>query len=185
MIRRAASPPVLELLDPTAFAVLERLAESGVLSFPAESRRVLQAAPSQGPDPDPQRERRLAAARETFAQAERKIRMATVLAGGGFPVEALPSLREGIELTLQARARLEGLDLLDSQPVPGPWIADRLPTALPLLDRLRAESGTLLGATEDEVRSWIACGETLVTEMERMLSPKGAQAPGRGAENQD
>jgi hypothetical protein len=101
--------------------------------------------------------------------------MVTVLAGGGFPVEALPSLREGVELALQARARMEGLDLPDAQPVPHAWIADQLPATLPLLDRLCDEPGTLLGATEDEVRSWIAAGEALVAEIERMLSLKGAR----------
>jgi superfamily II DNA or RNA helicase len=169
----AASPPVLEILDHPAFEALERLVESGLLSFSTESRRVFYSSPSTGPERDPQRERRLAAARETFAQAERKIRMAMVLAGGGFPVEALPSLREGVELSLHARARMEGLDLLDSQPVPRPWIMDRLPATLPLLDKLRAESGTLLGATEDEVRSWIAGAETLVAEIERELRRAG------------
>jgi superfamily II DNA or RNA helicase len=167
----AASPPVLELLDRPAFEALERLVASGVLSFPAEARRMLQSSPSPGSERDPQRERRLAAARETFAQSDRKIRMATVLAGGGFPVEALPALREGVELALQARAQMEDLDLQDSQSVPRPWIADRLPTALPLLDRLRADSGALLGATEDEVRSWIAGGETFLAEIERTLGP--------------
>jgi superfamily II DNA or RNA helicase len=168
-----APPPVLELLDRSAYEALERLVESGVLSFPAEGRRLLHAAPAPGPARDPQRERRLAAARATFAQAERKIRMAIVLAGGGFPVEALPALREGVELGLQARAQMEGLDLLDSQPVPIAWIADRLPEALPLLDRLRAEPGTLLGATEEEVRAWIAGGETLAAEIERELRQAG------------
>jgi superfamily II DNA or RNA helicase len=168
-----APPPVLELLDRSAYEALERLVASGVLSFPAEGRRLLHSAPAPGPERDPQRERRLAAARATFAQAERKIRMAIVLAGGGFPVEALPALREGVELGLQARARMEGLDLLESQPVPIAWIADRLPTSLPLLDRLRAEPGTLLGATEDEVRSWIAGGETLAAEIATELRQAG------------
>jgi hypothetical protein len=144
-----------------------------VLSFPTEGRRLLHSAPAPGPERDPRRERRLAAARATFAQAERKIRMAIVLAGGGFAVEGLPALREGFELCLQARARMEGLDLPDSQPVPRPWIAERLSTALPLLDGLRAESGTLLGATEEEVRAWIAKGETLAAEIEAELRRAG------------
>jgi superfamily II DNA or RNA helicase len=168
-----ASPPVLELLDRSAYEALERLVEAGVLSFPAEGRRLLHSAPAPGPARDPQRERRLAAARATFAQAERKIRMAVVLAGWGFPVEALPALREGVELGLQARAQMEGLDLLESQPVPIAWIADRLPTSLPLLDRLRAEPGTLLGATEEDVRSWITGGETLAAEIEAELRQAG------------
>jgi hypothetical protein len=150
-----ASPPVLELLDRAAYEALERLVKSGVLSFPAEGRRVL-GSPAAS-EPDPQREQRLAAARSTLAQAGRKIRMATLLAGGGFPVEALPALREGVELSLHARAQAEGLDLPDKLP------------SLPLLDRLRAEPGTLLGATDDEARSWIAEGETLAAEIEREL----------------
>ncbi len=169
----AASPPILELIDRSAYEALERLVASGVLSFPTEGRRLLHSAPSPGPERDPQRERRLAAARATFAQAERKIRMAIVLAGGGFAVEGLPALREGVELCLQARARMEGLDLPDSQPVPGPWIAERLPAALPLLDRLRAEPGTQLGATEEEVRAWIAKGETLAASIEAELRQAG------------
>ena len=153
-----ASPPVLELLDRSAYEALERLVESGVLSFPAEGRRVLGSSATA--EPDPLRERRLAAARSTLAQAERKIRMATLLAGGGFPVEALPALREGVELALQARAQAAGLDLPEQLP------------ASPALDRLRTEPGILLGATDDEARSWIAEGETLASEIERELNAR-------------
>jgi hypothetical protein len=168
-----ASPPILELIDRSAHEALERLVEAGVVRFPAEGRRLLHSAPAPGPERDLQRERRLAAARATFAQAERKIRMAIVLAGGGFAVDALPALRESVELGFQARARMEGLDLPDSQPVPRPWIAERLSAALPLLDGLRAESGTLLGATEEEARSWIAGGEKLAASIEAELRQVG------------
>jgi superfamily II DNA or RNA helicase len=168
-----ATPPVLELLDRPSFEALERLVESGVLSFPAEGRRVLHSAPAPASGRDLERERRLAIARETFAQAERKLRMATVLAGGGFPVEALPALREGVELALRALAESDGLDLLDDLPVPVSWIVDRLPESVPLLGKLRAEPGALLGATEDEARSWITGGETLAAEIERELRPAG------------
>ncbi|HEY4588362.1 MAG TPA: hypothetical protein VII86_04005, partial [Thermoanaerobaculia bacterium] len=147
-----ASPPTLELLDRSAFEALERLVDSGLVSFPAKGRRELYAAALQ-PETDLERSRRLAAARATFAQAERKLRMATLLAGGGFPIEALPALREAVETALQARAQMEGLD--------------HLPTALPLLDKLRADPGALLGATEEEARSWIAGAEGLVAEIEK------------------
>ncbi len=99
--------------------------------------------------------------------------MATVLAGGGFPVEALPALREGVETALRALAQSEDLDLLDDLPVPVSWIVDRLPESISLLGKLRAEPGTLLGATEDEARSWIAGAETLVAEIGRELRPAG------------
>jgi superfamily II DNA or RNA helicase len=166
-----ASPPTLELLDRSAFEALERLVESGILSFPAEGRRVLHAAPAPEPERDLERDRRLAAARATFAQTERKLRMATVLAGGGFPVEALPALREAVETALQARAQMDGLE--ESQPVPRTWIVDRLPASLLLLGKLRADPGALLGATEEEARSWIAGAETMVAEIERELRRAG------------
>lgn len=168
--------PVLELLDRSAFEALGRLVEAGVLSFTAEGRRLLHRSATQEPDRDARRERWLAAARELLAQAERKIRMAAVLAGGGFPVEALPSLREGVELGLKARSRMEGLDLGDSQEVPAAWIEQRIPSHLPLVRRLRGETESLLGATEEEVRSWISGGERLAQEVEgemgRMGSPQ-------------
>ncbi|MFL6194124.1 MAG: DEAD/DEAH box helicase [Thermoanaerobaculia bacterium] len=170
---KAASPPVLELFDRPAFEALERLIESGVLSFPTEGRRLLHTAQTPGPERDPERERRLAAARASFAQAERKIRMAKVLAGGGFPVEALPALREAVEAALQALARMEGLDPLEDLPVPVSWILGRLPESLPLLGKLRADPGTLPGATEEEARSWIAGAETLVAEIEKELRRAG------------
>jgi hypothetical protein len=164
------SPPILELLDRSAFEALERLVESGILSFPAEGRRVLCSAPAPEPERDLERERRLAAARATFAQSERKLRMAAVLAGGGFPVEALPALREAVETALRARAQMDGLDLLEDLPVPVTWILDHLPAAaVLLLGKLRADPGTLLGATEEEARSWIAGAETMVAEIEREL----------------
>jgi superfamily II DNA or RNA helicase len=161
--------PVLELLDRSAFEALGRLVEAGVLSFTAEGRRLLHRSATGEPDRNAQRERWLAAARELLAQAERKIRMAAVLAGGGFPVEALPSLREGVELGLKARSRMEGVDLEESQVIPAAWIEQRIPAHLPLVRKLRGETESLLGATEEEVRSWIAAGEMLTLEVGREL----------------
>lgn len=166
-----ASPPTLEILDRSAFESLERLVESGVLSFPAEGRRVLHAAAALQPEHDVERDRRLAAARVTFAQAERKLRMATLLAGGGFPVEALPALRDAVETAFRAGAQGDGLDLLEDLPVPIAWLLEHLPTsALPFLTKLRTEPGALLGATEEEARSWIADAEGLVGEIGRGLA---------------
>jgi hypothetical protein len=157
--------PVLELLDRSAFEALGRLVDAGILSFTAEGRRLLHRSTDREPDRDAERERRLAAARELLAQAERKIRMAALLAGGGFPVEALPSLREGVELGLKARSRMEGMDLEEAQEVPAAWIEQRLPVHLPLVRRLRGETESLLGATEEEVRGWISAGEGLAREV--------------------
>ena len=92
--------------------------------------------------------------------------MAAVLAGGGFPVEALPALREGIELGLRSRAHLgmEGMDLPDFEKVPDAWIEERLPAHLPLVRTLRDGSEVLLGATATQVSAWIGEADKLARE---------------------
>jgi superfamily II DNA or RNA helicase len=171
----APSLPALELIDRATFEALERLAESGVLRFASEGRRTLHRSLSLGVEKDREREQRLAAARELQAQGERKIRMASVLAGGGFPVEALPSLREGVELGLRARALTAGVDLQDSEQVPDAWIDAHLPAHLPLVRILREGAETLLAATEGDVRSWVTAGETLARGAGDDLRRAGAE----------
>jgi superfamily II DNA or RNA helicase len=164
-------------LDRATLSAVERLIEAGWLQLSAEGRRRLLGSPGPAAEPDAERERRLARARETFAQAERKIRMAAVLAGGGFPVEALPSLREGVELGLRSRAHLEGAEPESSEAVPLDWIEGRLPRHLSLIRKLRGEPEALLGAGEDEVRTWLAAGEQLAGEIRRELQPSGEMEP--------
>jgi len=154
--------------DPATLSAIERLIEAGLLQLSAEGRRLLHGS-SESEGPDAERERRLAQARETFAQAERKIRMAAVLAGGGFPVEALPSLREGVELSLRSRAHLEGAELEGSEAVPLDWVEGRLPRHLSLMKNLRGEPEALLATREDDARAWIAAGEQLAVEIRREL----------------
>lgn len=165
--RPAPIPSLREEIDPTVLSTIEKLVEAGLLQLTPEGRRRLQT-PSSGPDEE--HRRRLARAREIFTQAERKIRMAAVLAGGGFPVEALPALREGVELGLRSAAHLEGLEVPDSDAVPLGWIESHLPQTLPLARTLRGESDALLGARDEDVRGWIAAGERLATEMGRRVT---------------
>jgi superfamily II DNA or RNA helicase len=173
--RSSPAPPPAEEIDPAILAAIERLVEAGLLQLTAEGRRRLQPS-SEGPDDG--RERRLARTRELFAQAERKIRMAAVLAGGGFPVEALPSLREGVELGLRSAAHLEGLDVPDAEMVPLRWVESHLPQNLALAQTLRGEPEALLGARDEEVRAWIAAGERLAAEMSRELATGAAMPVG-------
>jgi hypothetical protein len=164
--RTAPAPSPVEEIDPAVLAAIEKLVEAGLLQLTAEGRRRLQPSSE---EPDDGRGRRLARTRELFAQAERKIRMAAVLAGGGFPVEALPSLREGVELSLRSAAHLEGLEVPDAELVPLRWIESRLPQNLTLARTLRGEPEALLGARDEEVQAWIAAGERLAAEMSRGL----------------
>jgi hypothetical protein len=104
--------------------------------------------------------------------------MAAVLAQGGFPVEALPSLREGVELSLRSRAHLGGLEISEAEVIPVDWIAGSLPRHLSLVRTLRGEPGALLGAQEDEACAWIAAGEQLAAEVGRELAPEAALPAG-------
>lgn len=169
IVRRSSAgsepPPVLEMIDRQAFEAIERLAAAGILTFNLEGRQALHRSRALGPEEGAQPDPRLDAALELLAQSERKIRMATVLAGGGFPEEAIPFLREGTETALRARVLVEGMDLPEAERVSEEWIEKGLPAHLPLVRWLRGGSEVLLAATTDEVGSWIAAGEGLARDI--------------------
>ena len=140
---------------------IERLAAAGFLQITSEGRRLLDRFGALAPGADAERSRRLAEAREIFSQAERKIRMATMLAGGGFPVEALPALREGVESALRASVYLQGPPLPEHEEVPLGWVRDHLPAHLPLVSALRSGPEALLAVGEASARQWVREGEEL------------------------
>ena len=98
----------LEVLDRNTYATIQRLIEAGVLSLNNKSSRTLHQSPVQDRQRQEERQRWLTQARKRFSQAERKQRMAGVLAEGGFPIEALAPLREAVEQSLQALVQLLG-----------------------------------------------------------------------------
>ncbi len=176
----AAAPlPALEVLDRASFAAVERLVEAGLLEHTAAGRRLLHRSPAlQAPSGD-ERRRRLEQAREILDQAQRKVRMAAVLAGGGFPLEALAPLREGIETGLRSLLWMAP-SAADGSPeahqdVPMPWLeahgeAGGLdPAAIALVEQLRGGPETLLSTGEDEARSWIAGGQRLAGRIAESL----------------
>jgi hypothetical protein len=176
-------PPELELFDRATFAAIERLADAGVLQFaaggasPLYRSRVLAAEPA-----DLERRRRQARSRELCEQAERKGRMATLLAGGGFPVEALAPLREALEIGLRALALVSGGgeeppgDGTGARELPMSWIEANLahheaiePAIVELMANLRGGPETLLGVAEDEAHAWLASGQRAVDQIGQAL----------------
>lgn len=104
--RQDASSLPVEILDRATWLALRRLARSGMVDLTAGSRRVLHvspdfAEPDAAGDAAPQAE----AWRE---EAERAIRMATVLAAGGFPDEAAPLLAKALRHAVAARLQAAG-----------------------------------------------------------------------------
>ena len=107
--------PRLELLDRATWETLQRLAEAGIVQFVPGARRLgRRRAPPPlarpGNRQEDLRRRRLAAARELFAEGERKLRMAALLAANGFAAEAVAPLAEALEHGLLGLARLAGIE---------------------------------------------------------------------------
>ncbi|MBI5941779.1 MAG: DEAD/DEAH box helicase [Caulobacterales bacterium] len=101
----AASLPV-EVLDRATWLTLRRLARSGVLDLTGGGRRILHVSPEFGePDAANNATEHDDAWRE---EAERAIRMARVLAAGGFPEEAPPLLAKALRYAVAARLRAAG-----------------------------------------------------------------------------
>ncbi|MDH3596125.1 MAG: DEAD/DEAH box helicase [Rhodospirillales bacterium] len=96
--------PRVEVLDRAGFAALRRLADAGIVSFAGE-RRQLHRAPSLD-DTTECRRQQLARARTLYTEAERKLRMAALLAGGGFAVEAGAPLRDAVTAAVTSMAVL-------------------------------------------------------------------------------
>ncbi len=140
---------------------MQRLLDAGLLQLSEEGRRLLSPATALQAAQDAERAARRARAREIFEQAERKMKMAAVLAGGGFPLEALPALREGVETALRSWSRYAGEDVAETEPVPLAWIEEALPQHLPVVLALRGTPEAVLAAGEEAALGWIGAAQKL------------------------
>jgi hypothetical protein len=179
-LSETAPQPEVMVLDRASFEAVERMIEAGLLERTAAGRRLLHRSRSLQDPATGERRRRLEQARELLEQARRKVHMAAVLAGGGFPVEALAPLREGIETGLRymALGADAGESATASREVSMSWIEahrERLDGAgldapsVDLVARLRGGPETLLGVGEDEARSWVERGQRLAARVGESL----------------
>ena len=94
--------PVVEVIDRPTWLAMRRLAASGMIALAEGQSRVLHQSPdvavAADPSFDPQ-----ARATELCGEAERSLRMARVLAAGGFAEEALPLIAKAIGIGAAAR----------------------------------------------------------------------------------
>jgi hypothetical protein len=102
----------IEVVDRATWLVLRRLAKSGMVSLTEAPRRVLHVSPDLA---DHRAAPDAAAARTSGwrAEAERSVKMATVLAAGGFPEEAPPLLAKALRHALAARLNASGEGEID------------------------------------------------------------------------
>ncbi len=101
--------PTLEMLDRQTFALIQRLAQAGLLTLHPQMRSLYGNAETAASTPAAIPEHWLNTARQKQQQAERPLRLAGLLFKGEFYQEALKPWREGIELSLAAIAWRQGL----------------------------------------------------------------------------
>jgi hypothetical protein len=98
----------VEVMDRATHEAIERLTASGVLHAAGEGVRDLVRSPSLPPPAEVAARQRLAKCAEWLGGAERKLRMALLLAQGGFAEEAMPALNACLDLANNARAAMNG-----------------------------------------------------------------------------
>jgi ERCC4-related helicase len=155
--------PSLEVMDRAAYDTIKRLVDSGVLKSGKQDAQQFHCSPILA-QVSPARDHLNKKAREVFTGAERKMRMGTVLADGGFLLEALSPVREAVDLALKASACLAGeeafgtgddsvsLAFLESRLVPGRLLPDG---ALTVVARVRESSPGDGLADQDGARTLI------------------------------
>ena len=113
---RAATSPgtasieglAVEVMDRATHEAIERLTASGLLHAGGENARDLVRSPSLPPPAEAVTRQRMAKCAEWLGGAERKLRMALLLAQGGFAEEAMPALNACLDLANNARAAMNG-----------------------------------------------------------------------------
>ncbi len=124
----ATAPPNVEFLDRAAYDAMSRLADAGLLRVVDGERRALVRSPRLAAPLDARRHERLARGAEMLGAAERKLRMAILLAQSGFAEEAVPVLTECLALATSARtAMTDGAADAEATPANGSTPADRSP----------------------------------------------------------
>jgi superfamily II DNA or RNA helicase len=102
----AGAAPNVEYVDRAAYEAMSRLANAGLLRVADGDRRELVRSRKLETPLDARRQERLARGAEILSGAERKLRMALLLAQGGFAEEAVPVLNECLALATSARGAL-------------------------------------------------------------------------------
>jgi hypothetical protein len=171
----AVDAVAVDVLDRTVWLAMQRFAASGLLQFTPGARLLHRAAglvehPADAPAPD----RRAA---ELAAEAQRTLRMAKVLASGGFPEEAPMLLAKAVQKAAAARM-VERSEL----PAGGSGASDtdirrlvergEFPAdALAILDAGQPSAGTpapdglnALVSTAERVLSMVGCKPDVMTE---------------------
>ena len=112
--------PRIEVLDRRSYDTIQRLTGIGALQTAPTPSQELHRSPRlavTAAEPDRQR---LAKGAEFLGNAERKLRMALLLAEGGFAAEAMPALDACLQLAADARRLMTGEDVVGDAAIAEP-----------------------------------------------------------------
>lgn len=148
-----ADGPRVELLDRATYEAIERMTAAGLLHKADDRPHDLVRSPQLAPDAAAAQRERMAQGARQLANAERKLRMALLLAQGGFAAEAMPALSEGLALATNARALIDGkaaeatnvIPLVQPSPETTPAASDAMQTMASSVEHLLASMRQSLG----------------------------------------
>jgi superfamily II DNA or RNA helicase len=150
--------PAVEVVGRQTWLVMRRLAASGMIALAEGRSRVLHQSPDFDAAADPSFDPQMRAA-ELCGEAERSLRMARVLAAGGFPEEARPLIAKAIGMG--AAARLAALGEL----------AAGVSTATPTQIREMVDRGVFAPQAEAALSAlWSTAGERAVGDLESVIA---------------
>ncbi len=134
-----ADGPRIEVLDRRGYDTIQRLTQ-------ASPSQELHRSPKLAPAAADQDRQRLARGAEVLGNAERKLRMALLLAEGGFAAEAMPALDQCLELAANARRLMTGEEPAGDVDLPEPpaAVARPLDEVAGSIARLLADIGRSL-----------------------------------------
>ena len=159
------------VIDPDTHESMLRLAETGLISIPAENMREVHPA---GSDGEAGLDNRRALRAQALAeQAERKLKAAQLLAGGGFEDEARAPATEAIRLGACGLAALCGAPEPEDAEAAAAFLAEGEPAAgSRSLDAARLLSG---GAEQGDA---VAVARVFVDDVSKWTSGGAGAAPG-------
>jgi hypothetical protein len=114
--REDSGRPALELLDRATYETIQRLIREGFLKAGDKPGRRIHCDPALEDGREETERRRRAEAWRKLSLADRKLRMARLLAEGGFGLEAAPAWSEALRKTLGALAAFHGAEVAQSEP---------------------------------------------------------------------
>ena len=136
--RAGGDGPRIEVLDRRSYDTIQRLTNAGALPTAPSPSQELHRSPRLAPPAAEPDRLRLAKGAEFLGNAERKLRMALLLAEGGFAAEAMPALDACLQLA-DARRLMTG-----EEPVGDATIAEPPVTTTRPLDEVAGSIAHLL-----------------------------------------